>query len=429
MVSSQWRRFRSDLREWSKTSGLSPSCCRTHRSQRNKSRRLAGFGVALALGLMGLFALAAPLVASFFHEPSLRPIVIVLSVTFLIDALQIVPRALLQKDLQFRALAIVNLIQVCAASTALVISADAGLGAWSLVANNLAGALAALSLIVRMRPYALALPRHVASLLRPLLSGWRVLIAHASWYGYSNADSALVGRLSLGKSEAGIYSMALVLANLPAQEIASIVGRVVPASYTRSQEDRTQLRRYYLLLTEGLSYLTLPIATGLALTAETVVAILFGPQWAEAANPLRILCAYVVFHAMQMLAPHVIMWTGHFRAVMWLNLFALSVMPPAFLFGIQWGLEGVAWAWVIAYPVAMLPGMVLCNRLLQIGWLQFFAPMVPAAIGCAAMAVVVWLTDRATMEDWRGRNHNSPRTLRLVVQPMWRCWRSRFAAA
>ncbi len=362
--------------------------------------RLAGFGVALALILMGVFALVSPLIASFFHEPSLRPIVIVLSLTFLIDALQIVPRALLQKDLAFQKLAVVNLIQVCAASTALVISATSGLGAWSLVANNLVGALVALALMLRIRPYALALPRQVTTLVRPLVAAWRVLVAHTSWYGYSNADSTIVGRL-LGKDEAGIYSMALVLANLPTQEIASIVGRVVPGVFTRSQNDQFQLRRYYLLLTEGLSYLTLPIAMGLALTADSVVAVLFGPQWLEVSAPLRILCAYVAFHAMQMLAPHVIMWTGHFRAVMWINLFALAIMPPAFFVGVQWGLQGVAWAYVIAYPIAMLPGLIISNRLLQISWLQFFSGMVPAAIGCTAMASIVWIADRTVLQEWQ----------------------------
>jgi teichuronic acid exporter len=362
--------------------------------------RLAGLGIVLSLGLISIFAVASPVLAGFFHEPTLRPMIIALSITFLFDALQIVPRALLQRDLQFQQLAVVNFVQVCASATVLVVAAGAGFGPWSLIANTIVGALVTLILVLRLRPYAVAIPRQVASLLRPLMAGWRVLVAHTAWYGYSNADSAIVGRI-LGKDDAGIFSIALVLANVPTQEMASVMGRVVPGVFTRSQSDQELLRRYFLLLTEGLSYLALPIATGIALTADTIVAVLFGEQWLAATGPLRILCAYVAFHVMQMLAPHVIMWTGHFRAIMWLNLFALAIMPPAFLVGIQWGLEGVAWAWVVAYPIAMLPGLILNHRLLGIGWLRFLSPMRPAAIACVAMMATVLLAeDLLHMEEW-----------------------------
>jgi teichuronic acid exporter len=371
--------------------------------------RLAGLGIALSLGLILLFVVSSPLFAGFFREPAVQPIIIVLSLTFLTDALQIVPRALLQRDLQFQQLATISFVQVCVSAIVLVTASTSGFGPWSLVANTLIGALVTLVLILRLRPYALALPRKVRSLMQPLTAGWRVLVAHTGWYGYANADSAIVGRV-LGKDEAGIFSIALVLANLPTQELASVMGRVVPGVFTRSQSDQDQLRRYFLLLTEGLSYLALPIAAGIALTADTIVAVLFGEQWLEAAAPLRILCAYVAFHVMQMLAPHVIMWTGHFRAIMWLNLFALAVMPPAFLVGVQWGLVGVAWAWVIAYPIAMLPGLIMNHRLLGIGWLQFIAPMGPAVLACAAMITTVTFAGRALdMDDWSNE-------VRLIAQ-------------
>jgi teichuronic acid exporter len=373
--------------------------------------RLAGLGIALSLGLILVFMLGSPLFAAFFREPAVQPIIMVLSLTFLIDALQIVPRALLQRDLQFQRLAKINFVQVCVSAAVLVTASSVGFGPWSLVANTLIGALVTLVLILRLRPHAIALPRKVRSLLQPLTAGWHVLVAHTGWYGYSNADSAIVGRM-LGKDEAGIFSIALVVANLPTQELASVMGRVVPGVFTRSQSQQNLLRRYFLLLTEGLSYLALPIATGIALTADTIVAVLFGEQWLEAAAPLRVLCAYVAFHVMQMLAPHVIMWTGHFRAIMWLNLFALAVLPPAFLVGIHWGLVGVAWAWVIAYPIAMLPVLVLSNRLLGISWLQFVAPMGPALLACGVMMATVLVADRALgMHTWSNES-------RLLVQAL-----------
>src|SRR2546426_7373383 len=56
-------------------------------------------------GLIGLSAVLAAPVAAFFGEPPVRWIIMVSSLTFLTGALQVVPRALLMRDLDFRRIA------------------------------------------------------------------------------------------------------------------------------------------------------------------------------------------------------------------------------------------------------------------------------------------------------------------------------------
>ena len=52
-----------------------------------------------------------------------------------------------------------------------------------------------------------------------------------------------------------------------------MVSQVVPGVFSATQDRRAELRRYFLILTEFVSYLTLPMAVGLALTADLVVPV------------------------------------------------------------------------------------------------------------------------------------------------------------
>jgi O-antigen/teichoic acid export membrane protein len=353
-----------------------------------RQARLAGFIVATGVALCVLFAALAYPVAAFFGEPQVMPIVALLSLLCVFDAIQVVPRAQLQREMKFAHLAWAQFLQILVTQGTLVLGAYQGWGVWALVCNTLAGSLAVTLLLLAWCPYAMRWPRGFADLARPLLQGWRVLASRIAYYAYSNADQVVIGRL-LGKESLGAYSFATTLSTTLSQEIASVVSRVVPGIFSAVQSDPAQLRRYFLVLTELVAYLTLPISIGLALTADLAVRIVLGPQWEAVVVPLRILCIYAALYTSQMLIGPVLMWTGQFRANMWCSVFAGIGLPLGFLAGTQWGLPGVAWAWSIVFPLVNLPAMVISFRTLDAGFGHWLRALAPAATACAGLAAAL----------------------------------------
>src|SRR6185436_7697416 len=132
------------------------------------------------------------------------------------------------------------------------------------------------------------------------------------------------------------FGFAMTFASLPVTEVSSMVSKVVPGVFSSVQDSPRQLRRYFLLLTEAVSYITLPMSVGLALTAQDFVLLALGPKWVDVILPLQILCLYMAINACQMLISHVLLWTGHFRANMWLNILTLVVLPVGFYVGLHW---------------------------------------------------------------------------------------------
>jgi O-antigen/teichoic acid export membrane protein len=218
----------------------------------------------------------------------------------------------------------------------------------------------------------------------PLLQGWRILASRIAWYVYSSADQTIVGRV-LGKDALGAYSFATTFSTTISQEISSVVISVVPGVFSSVQDRRDELRRYFLILTELLAYLTLPVSFGLAVTADLVVQIVLGPQWQAVVVPLQLLCLYAAFYSCQVLNVHVMLWTGQFRANMWLNVLTAVLLPVAFYIGAQEGLPGVAWAWVIAFPLVNVPAFVIAFRTIRIGIGAWVGAIWPALSACLAM--------------------------------------------
>jgi teichuronic acid exporter len=363
-----------------------------------RQARLGGLILMAGLLFAGAFVALATPIAGFFREPQVATLVAALSLLCIADAIQVIPRAILQRQMEFRRLAWLQFIQVVATQAVLVTGAYLGWGVWSLVFNSLSGAAVVTLLLVLWRPFQVRWPRQIAQLSRPLLQGWRILASRFAYYLYSSADQTIIGRF-LGKDALGTYSFAMTFSTTVSQEIASVLSRVVPGVFSTVQHVQEELRRYFLILTELLCYVALPVSFGMAVTADLVVAIVLGPQWEAVVLPLRILCVYAAFYSCQVLVGHLLLWTGRFRANMWCSVLAATLMPLAFYFGTRWGLVGIAWAWVFTFPLANLPAFIIGFRAIAIDGWRWLNAFVPALVACLLMAGAVLAVRAALPND------------------------------
>ena len=110
--------------------------------------------VALALGAACFLVccIAAVPLGLFFHSEALPRIVVVLGTTFPLSAFRIVPNALLQKDLRFRRLGVLETINVLVLSVTMVLLARAGFRYWTLVVGAIVSAVVTTALTVASRP-------------------------------------------------------------------------------------------------------------------------------------------------------------------------------------------------------------------------------------------------------------------------------------
>ena len=112
-----------------------------------------GMGIGLIFYLI-IFAASGP-IASFYNMPILKPVLQVIGITLIFSGMASTQTARLQKHLQFRELALVNVGTYILAGTVAIIMAFNGFGVWSLVVMTMAqtiGKVLILYLVTRWLP-------------------------------------------------------------------------------------------------------------------------------------------------------------------------------------------------------------------------------------------------------------------------------------
>jgi len=346
-------------------------------------------GLSVYLGLLGLgisCVVAIPL-GRFFESPDLPRVIVVMSLGFVVKSFQSIPSSLLQKELRFKLLSVIEATTCFVLSGAVVLFALLGFRYWTLVFGALLSSILGTLLTLAMRRHRLAWPRR-SSLKHAIRFSRQVLVGRLAWYGYSNADFVVAGRI-LGQTVLGNYTVAWNLANSPLEKITSLVGGVTPAYYSAVQEDRGALRRYLLKPTEAISLIMFPVMVGMALVSRDAVLSVLGQKWEGAIAPLQLLALYACVRSIMPLIAQVLMVTGDSDFVMWNGIVSLVALPIAFVIGSHWGAQGIAAAWVVAYPINAVPLYLRASRRISLSIAEFWRVLLPAIHGTLLMALVV----------------------------------------
>jgi len=76
------------------------------------------------------------------------------------------------------------------------------------------------------------------------------------------------------------------------------------------------------------------------------------------------------------------------------------LLPACFYVGIHWGVVGVAWAWVIGFPLSIAPAVVVLARILAMPASAYLRALRPALTACLIMSVAVVLLRQLLPPDW-----------------------------
>jgi O-antigen/teichoic acid export membrane protein len=352
------------------------------------------FTLALLQGalLAILTLLSAGLVASFFGEPRVAPLLRVLALGFPLAALQTVPLALLRRDLTLKGEAAARTAASVGDAALTIALAAAGAGAWALVAGQLAHSLILSGVLAWLHPWRPRLRLRGGETRELLRFGAGVTTSSLLWYVYSNADFVIIGRV-LGPGPLGLYTLAWNVAKMPWDQVWISISPMVLPLLSRSRDLAEGMGAPLLRLTRGLSLITFPSLAGLAVVAGEAVPVLLGPRWEASTPALRWLCLYGIARAMSVLLHPVLVAAGRLRKEVAFGAVLALVLPPAFYLGTAWGIAGVAAVWALLYPllaaVILLPGALRASGL---PLRRYLAALAPASIAAAATALAVAAT-------------------------------------
>jgi PST family polysaccharide transporter len=373
--------------------GVGATVVQFHKMTDDQLRQFNSVSIIAGFACVLVSAAAAKPLGHFFHEPRLPMIILVMSSNFVIGAFKVVPQGLLERELQFRRLALFDGTKSILGATANLTMAITGFGYWTLAIGPLIGGAVYAVMVVLQRPVGFRLPR-LAAIKEPFSFSSHMLVSRFAWYGFSNADFAVISK-ALGSTALGAYTIGWTLSGIAVEKVTALVGRVTPAFFSAVQNDIAALRRYLLLVTEGLSLVTFPVCIGLALIARDLVSLAMGKHWAPAIVPMELLALVATFRSIQPLIPQVLLALHQSRHNMNNTLLTVLVLPLGFYAASTWGIDGVAVAWLIMYPLLAAPLFVRTFRMIELPVRKYVDSLWPATSSCVVMAGAVTLVGSA----------------------------------
>jgi O-antigen/teichoic acid export membrane protein len=221
----------------------------------------------------------APLLAWFYHDPRITWITLALSSMFILTGSTVQHRALLTRQMRFRAIAVIEVTSTCAGFTTACLLAWAGISYWALVAQQVMYSLAFLVLtwsVSRWRP---SLPSR-GSGVRPMLSfGAHLTLADFTVRTVANFDSILIGRI-FGAVQLGFYTRAYVLLARPLDQVIAPMGAVIDPVLARLQSDPDRYRRTFLRALNAMVMLVYPFSAVCMVLSKPLVLVILGAKWA-----------------------------------------------------------------------------------------------------------------------------------------------------
>lgn len=349
--------------------------------------QLNTMGVFFGIGSFLLACLCAWPVALFFKTPRMAPVAIVTCISLIPLGFRSVPEGLMNQKMRLKSLSLFEVLRDIMSAAVTVLLAWLGFHYWALVLGNLLSEIARCLIVLTVQRHRFAWPRMTA-IREPLTFGWRVLVSSFAWSTYNSLDNVTAGRV-LGQSALGLYGMAWNLANTPLEKIVSLVTTLIPAYLSRVRTDMAALRHYVRSLTEVIALATFPATIGLALVAREAVPLVMGAKWDGMIVPLEVLSVYAAFRSIVALLPRVLNAIGQARFVMRVEVTGLVLMPLAFWIGSHWGIRGIAFGWVFAYPIIGLAHYWKTLKTIEMTVADYIRAVRPALDGSAAMVLIV----------------------------------------
>jgi O-antigen/teichoic acid export membrane protein len=371
-------------------SGLALGAALVQRRELNEADRSTAFWTGLGLGALftGLGVLAAGPIARFYGEPQVRPLVTVLSFSFLLTALGMTHGQLLIRDLEYRTLELRTMAGTLAGSIAGIVAALRGFGPWAIIVQQLAMAGVQAALLWGLSSWR---PRFVYSLrsLRGLVGfGGNVSGTLVLSELNSNTDNLLVGRF-LGAPALGTYAIAYNVMLVPFSRLTSPLQEVLYAAFSRLQDDTQRVLSVWLRVNRLLAAVSMPALAGLVIVAPELVHVVLGDRWRAAVPVIRILAWVGLMQSLQGLNASVLFARDRAGTVLRFSACAFAANLGAFVLGLRWGIVGVAVCFAITMTVVQPFYAGLAARAVGSSLRQFLRNLVGVAQVTAVMAVAV----------------------------------------
>lgn len=389
-------------------SGFSQALIREQKVSQADYSTVFYFNLLVSFLLYSVLYVMAPFISEFFKEEQLIPILRVLSLSLIINALSIIQRTILIKEINFKAQTKINIISGILSGILAIVLAVSGFGVWSLVVKTISLQLFQSILLWFYNDWKPTFEFKLESFNKMFGFGSKLMIAGLISIIYSNIYYVVIGKL-YSVSQLGYYTNSVKFTEAASLSITAALQRVTYPVLSTIQDEEERLRYGFRKIIRISAFVNFPLMVGLAAIASPLVSLLFGEKWMPMVIYFQLLCIAGMLYPLHAIDLNILQVKG--KASLFLHLIiARKVILTLLIIGAVWlklGITGLIVVVIIQSYIEFFINSYFAGKQISYSMFEHIKDLSIIYLMAIMMGIVVYFVGFLTPEH---------ATLQLVIQ-------------
>lgn len=334
------------------------------------------FNFVVCLVLYATMFMAAPVIASFYNDLSLTPIIRVISLTIVISGVKGIQQSYVSRNMLFKRFFYATLGGTIFSAFLGIGLAYAGFGVWAIVAQQLSNTAIdtlILWLTVKWRPKKMFSWKRLKGLLS---FGWKMLASALLDTLYGNIRSLVIGKM-YSSEDLAYYNQGDKFPSVIANNINTSIDSVLLPTMASAQDEPARVKSMTRRAIKTSTYIMAPLMMGLAFCAEPIVRLVLTDKWLRCVPFLRIFCITYMFYPIHTANLNAIKAMG--RSDLFLKLeIAKKIVGMVLLLSTMWfGVMAMAYSLLVSSVSSQIINSWPNRKLLNYGYLEQLKDILP----------------------------------------------------
>ena len=372
-------------------SGFSKALLRKETKSSEEFSTVFWFNLAVSCFLYLILFASAPFISRFYNSELLIPIIRVVSISLIINALCGIQSLRLVAFMDFRKLAILESIAMILGGIAGLVAALQGAGVWALVLQTLIGCSLRTILIWFFSNWKPTFAFSIPVFKDFFAFGSRLLISEFAGRAYGAVFTSTIGKC-FPPYQLGLYGKADAFASAPSSIITGPLSYVTFPAIAEIQNEEERMEKNFFSMFELSSFVVFPVFLGIAAVAKIIVPVFLTEKWNDMIPYLQILSVSYLLYALTVIPQNYLLILGESKLILRIQLITKAI-GLALLFP----LSKISLA-AICYDILLVSLFTLCLTLLyfraKTGYkiskvLYSLFPSFSSAISMAAIVIIL----------------------------------------
>ncbi len=350
------------------------------------------------IGICGIIYLiiylCAPLIAEFFHERLLIPIIRFSSLGIIILSFGQIQTIIFKKEIDYKRQVIINLTCQIISAVIAIIMAINRYGVWALVAQGL------------IYTFCTTIMNWIISSWRPMLVfsrkrllglfnyGSKTLASSIIDYGFSKLYDIIIGRV-YNPTSLGLYNRAISTSNIFKDTFFGVFSGVTFPVFVKMQHDNERFRNNIIKFISIVSMLIFTAMIWLIFMAHPLFIFMYSSKWDGAVTFFQLACVMAMLTPIISILESVILakgYSGKFLAISIIRkIFVVTMLAIAWRFGVLWLLIGQ----IIVNICECLIYSFVTKRIINYSFLNVISDLYPSLLLALVSVIPVAIVDYA----------------------------------